>query len=131
MDAQLSLPTAPTTRPRTALTWEKVLGAIGDGKALPVVLARLQTLQNKGCEGRVQPVPAASLDKAGLTWEPGGDPLVAVRDFLVSREAREAVCCALTYAEDWLHYEWPKRTAERERTAKVRRQLENELDGGR
>jgi len=120
-----SLDDSPKT-PRRALNWQKVLGVIGDSKALPVLLTRLQVLQNKGCQGSPKPVPAASLGRGVPNWKPGV-PLVAVRDFMVSREARVTVCCALTYVEDWLDYEYPKDPV-RVKIASLRRQLEKELE---
>jgi len=113
-------------RPKKRIDWQDVVRALEESKALPVFLARLQALQNKGSGRGAQPVPASSLDRSGLVWDKG-TPIQAVADFAWSKAARDAVADAMTYAEDWLEYEFP-RDKQRARIAKVRRALEDELE---
>jgi hypothetical protein len=48
-------------------------------------------------------------------------------DFATKRNARVAMCAALTAAEDWLENEHPGRRGERAELRAVRRKLEREL----
>ena len=113
---------------RTRVNWEQVIGAIDDDKTVSTLLARIQSLQNKGVENRAQPVPASSLNRGGLAYE-RAEPLAAVYSFQTERLARETVCDAFTYVEDWLDYERPRENTLRNKIAKVRRRLEAELWG--
>jgi hypothetical protein len=115
-----------TPNVNSKISWETIISTIGQSKALPVLLLRLQTLQNKGSKRTPQPIPASSLGPKTPQWKPNRK-IIVVRDFMVSREARETICCALTYVEDWLDYEYPQDPI-REKIAKMRRQLEYELD---
>jgi hypothetical protein len=114
------------SRSRARQTWANVVSALDDDKTRCTVLARIRTLENKALGNDVETVPAASLDADGLDYV-RGEPLATIEQFESQRLARERVCNALSYAEDWLEYEHKAKREQRAKLRRVRERLETEL----
>lgn len=97
-----SRPARSAPAPAARLAWENVLGAVSGLETRGATTRFFQVLQNKG---------GAFDSKEGR------------------REAREAVCHALTMCEDFVEMAQPNRPKDRARLQTLRRRLELELWG--
>lgn len=104
-------------------TWEQVLGALSDPKTRSVARRHLWDLQNKRSGEGPETIQAWAIPPEGCPPVRG---LWAPSAFTTSRDAKEDVCSALTYVEDWLSVVAPRST-HRRRISDTRRRLEDDL----